>query len=47
LRVSVDRLNPFQLIELDERSVDPGVVRDIGGSAAIAVGLALRQVGDR
>jgi type IV pilus assembly protein PilM len=47
LRVSVDRMNPFQLIELDERSVDPGVVRDIGSSAAIAVGLALRQVGDR
>ena len=47
LRVSVDRMNPFQLIELDERSVDPGVVRDIGGSAAIAVGLALRQMGDR
>jgi len=47
LRVSVDRLNPFQLIELDERSVDPSVVREIGGSAAVAVGLALRQVGDR
>jgi type IV pilus assembly protein PilM len=47
LRVSVDRLNPFQLIELDERSVDPAVVRDIGGAAAVAVGLALRQVGDR
>jgi type IV pilus assembly protein PilM len=47
LRVSVDRLNPFQLIELDERSVDSSAVREIGGSAAIAVGLALRQVGDR
>ncbi len=47
LRVSVDRLNPFQLIEMDERSVDPAAVRDIGCSATIAVGLALRQVGDR
>ncbi len=47
LRVSVDRMNPFQLIELDERSVDPAAARDIGCSAAIAVGLALRQVGDR
>jgi type IV pilus assembly protein PilM len=45
--VSVDRLNPFQLIEVDDRSVDPAVVREIGCSAAIAVGLALRQVGDR
>jgi type IV pilus assembly protein PilM len=47
LRVSVDRFNPFQLIELDDRSVDPAAVREIGSSAAIAVGLALRQVGDR
>jgi len=27
--------------------VDPAVVRDIGCTAAVAVGLALRQVGDR
>ena len=47
LRVSVDRFNPFQLIELDDRSVDPAAVREVGCSAAIAVGLALRQVGDR
>jgi type IV pilus assembly protein PilM len=47
LRVPVDRLDPFQSIELDERSVDPAVVRDIGSTAAVAVGLALRQVGDR
>lgn len=47
LRVSVDRLNPFQLLELDERTVDASAAREIGTSAAIAVGLALRQVGDR
>lgn len=47
LRVSVDRLNPFQLIEMDDRSVNPVAAREIGCSAAIAVGLALRQVGDR
>lgn len=47
LRVSVDRLNPFQLVEVDDRSVDPALVRELGCSAAIAVGLALRQVGDR
>jgi len=47
LRVPVDRLDPFQSIEMDERSVDPAVVRDIGCTAAVAVGLALRQVGDR
>ena len=47
LRVSVDRLNPFQLIEVDGRTEDPTTVREIGGAAAISVGLALRQVGDR
>jgi len=47
LRVPVERLDPFRSIELDERSVDPAVVRDIGCTAAVAVGLALRQVGDR
>ena len=47
LRVSVDRMNPFLLIELDDRSVDPAAAREIGCAAAVAVGLALRQVGDR
>jgi len=47
LRVSVERMNPFLLIEFDDRSVDPAAARDIGCSATVAVGLALRQVGDR
>jgi type IV pilus assembly protein PilM len=47
LRVPVERLNPFQNIEMDERSVDPAAVLAIGGAAAVVVGLALRQVGDR
>lgn len=47
LRVSVGCFNPFQLIEMDERSVDSGAVREIGCAAAIVVGLALRQGGDR
>jgi type IV pilus assembly protein PilM len=47
LRVAVERLDPFRAVELDERSVNPTVVQDIGCSAAVAVGLALRQVGDR
>ena len=47
LRVSVDRFNPFQLIEVDGRTEDPVTVREIGGGAAVVVGLALRQVGDR
>ena len=47
LRVSVELLNPFHGLDLDERSVDPAAVREIGCTAAVAVGLALRQVGDR
>lgn len=47
LRVSVDRMNPFLLVELDDRSVDPATAREIGCAASVAVGLALRQVGDR
>jgi type IV pilus assembly protein PilM len=47
LRVSVDRFNPFQLIEVDGRTEDPVTVRELGGGAAVVVGLALRQVGDR
>ena len=47
LRVSVDRFNPFQLIDVDPKSVDPAMVREVGSTAAVVVGLALRQVGDR
>lgn len=47
LRVSVDRFNPFQQIELDDRSVDPMMVREMGCGAAVVLGLALRQGGDR
>jgi type IV pilus assembly protein PilM len=47
LRVSIDRFNPFQLIELDGRTEDPEMVRELGSAAAVVVGLALRQVGDR
>ena len=47
LRVAVERFNPFSLIEVDGRTEDPVTVRDIGGAAAVGVGLAMRQVGDR
>jgi type IV pilus assembly protein PilM len=47
LRVSVDRFNPFQMMDMDNRSVDPGAVRDLGSAAAVVVGLALRRLGDR
>lgn len=47
LKVPVERFNPFQLIEVDGHSEDPAMVREVGGGAAVVVGLALRQVGDR
>ncbi len=47
LRLPVDRFNPFQLIEVDGRTEDPVTVREIGGAAAVVVGLAMRHVGDR
>jgi type IV pilus assembly protein PilM len=47
LRVAVERFNPFQSIEVDGRTDDPETVREIGGAAAVVVGLAMRQEGDR
>jgi type IV pilus assembly protein PilM len=47
LRVSVDSFDPFQLVEIDGRTEDPAIIREIGSAAAVVVGLALRQVGDR
>ncbi len=47
LRVPVELLDPFRAVDVDERSVDPATVRQLGCTAAVAVGLALRQVGDR
>jgi type IV pilus assembly protein PilM len=44
---SVDFLNPFNSITYNPREFDPEFINDIGTSAAIAVGLAVRKVGDR
>jgi type IV pilus assembly protein PilM len=43
----VELLNPFHNITCDERSFDPDFISEIAPSAAIAVGLAIRKVGDR
>jgi type IV pilus assembly protein PilM len=43
----VEILNPFLNVRYSEREFDPGFLEDIGPSAAIAVGLAVRRVGDR
>ena len=44
---SVELLNPFLNVRYNEKDFNPDYLEDIGPSAAIAVGLAVRRVGDR
>ena len=43
----VELLNPFLNVRYNEKDFNPDYLEDIGPSAAIAVGLAGRRVGDR
>ena len=43
----VELLNPFNSVTYNPRDFDPDFINDIAPSAAIAVGLAARKVGDR
>ncbi len=43
----VEIMNPFNSITYNPRDFDPDFISEIGPSAAIAVGLAVRKVGDR
>ena len=43
----VEILNPFNNVTYNPRDFDPEFINEIGPSAAIAVGLAARRVGDR
>ncbi|MHB8420099.1 MAG: type IV pilus assembly protein PilM [Myxococcales bacterium] len=45
--VPVEILNPFKSIEVDNRRFDPQHILEIAPSSAVAVGLALRSVGDK
>ena len=40
-------MNPFNAITYNPKDFDPEYIAEIGPQAAIAVGLAVRQVGDR
>jgi type IV pilus assembly protein PilM len=44
---SVEFLNPFNNVTYNPRDFDPDYIGEIAPSAAIAVGLAVRRVGDR
>ena len=43
----VEILNPFLNVRYSQKEFDPEFIEDIAPSAAIAVGLAVRRVGDR
>ena len=43
----VEIMNPFNNVTYNPRNFDPDFIAEIGPSAAIAVGLAARKVGDR
>jgi type IV pilus assembly protein PilM len=45
--VPVESLDPFRRITIDERTVDPQVLRDAGPQAAVCLGLALRKDKER
>ncbi len=47
LDAPVELLNPFLNVRYNEKDFDPDFLDDIGPSAAIAVGLAVRRMGDR
>ncbi len=43
----VEIMNPFNNVTYNPRDFDPDFISEVGASAAIAVGLAVRRVGDR
>ncbi|HSB60331.1 MAG TPA: type IV pilus assembly protein PilM [Vicinamibacteria bacterium] len=43
----VELLNPFNNVTYNPKDFDPDFINDVGPSAAIAVGLAARRMGDR
>jgi type IV pilus assembly protein PilM len=47
LDAPVELLNPFLNVRYNEKDFDPAFLDEIGPQAAIAVGLAVRRVGDR
>ena len=42
-----DRVNPFNNMQYDEKKFDVNYLQDMAPMAAVAVGLALRRMGDK
>lgn len=47
LDIPVELLNPFQAIAVDEKSFDPEYIEAVGPLMTVAVGLAMRRLGDK
>ena len=45
--IPVQELNPFVSLIVDEKQIDPKYLRAVAPRAAVAVGLALRSIGDK
>lgn len=45
--VSLETLNPFRQIKVNSKKIPPDYLDQIGSFSAVAIGLALRQVGDK
>ena len=47
LGIAVELINPFNRIEVNPKEFDPEYLKEVAPMAAVAVGLAIRRVGDR
>ena len=45
-KLNLEMFDPFRMISINPKTLDPGFVGDVRDFAAVAVGLGLRQVGD-
>jgi len=45
--ISVEMLDPFRQIIVDEKNFDPEYVRSVGPLFSVAIGLAMRRLGDK
>ncbi len=45
--IPVEELNPFENLIIDEKHIDPKYLKEMASQAGVAVGLALRSIGDK
>ncbi|MEJ2202265.1 MAG: pilus assembly protein PilM, partial [Desulfuromonadaceae bacterium] len=47
LTIPVEVLDPFRLVRADEKDFDPEYIQAVGPLFSVAVGLAMRRLGDK